>query len=496
MDSLDFNSPTKQSAKGIIIIFGLDAFNFFKKTFALLFIFIYKFFQNGNFFGLGSWGILLIFLGVIIALLFIAYLKYNNFLFHIDNEGFYLNKGILKKETINIPKSKIQNVYIKQNLLQQLINVVSLTIETAGDETSEVEINALDRNAALSLKNQILSVDSSATIETSETAPNVYYQVSIKKLILEGVSQNHLKSLVLLIFFLAGIYSQFNDIINQLELNTLFGDWFQMDEQSFLTFLIFNGVILFVLIVMAFIISLGKSVLVNFDLKVVEVGKTLEISKGLINKISLNLIPIRIQSLKITNNRLKRYFGLNTLFVSQAMADKKQKQSLSIIGLSEQQVHYLTEKIYPSYEGVTEKLKPESYYKRVQTIRGIMIALLINLIAIPFDDNRIFLINVILIPFIYFYVVNTFRKSYYDISESYLTLGSGFIETNKNILELHKIQSVEWSQTIFQKKKNIASLKVFTASSRFKIPYIHENQAKTVMDFMIFRITSSQKNWM
>jgi putative membrane protein len=87
-------------------------------------------------------------------------------------------------------------------------------------------------------------------------------------------------------------------------------------------------------------------------------------------------------------------------------------------------------------------------------------------------------------------------KSYYKIDESFLTTGNGFIESNTNILELHKIQSVEWSQSIFQKRKKIASLKVFTASSRLSIPYIKEDMAKAVMDFIIFRVTSSQKNWM
>lgn len=496
MEKFDFSYPTRQSAKGIIIIFGIDAFNFFKKTIALLFLFVFKYVKNGDFFGLGGYSIMLMFLLLILALLSIAYLKYQNFLFHVNKDGFHLNKGIFKKETINIPKSKIQNVYIKQNILQQLINVVSLTIETAGDDTSEVEINALDKTDALMLKNELLSVETTAKVETVNTTSNVYYKVSIRKLILEGVSQNHIKNLIVLIVFLAGLYSQFNDIINKMEWDDVFGNWFQMDYESFFAFMIFNGFILFVLIVLAFLISLGKSILVNYNLKVVEEGNTIEISKGLLNKISLNLIPIRIQSLKITNNRLKRHFGLNTLLVNQAMVDKKQRQNLSIIGLSEPQVNYLTAKIYPTYVNLSEKLKPENYYKRVNAIRGILIALTINLIAIPFFGTGFFLINLFIVPFIYLHTKHTYLKSYYKIDESFLTTGNGFIESNTNILELHKIQSVEWSQSIFQKRKKIASLKVFTASSRLSIPYINEDMAKAVMDFIIFRVTSSQKNWM
>jgi putative membrane protein len=496
MESFDFLNPTRQSAKGIIIIFGVDAFNFFKKTAALLFLFVFKYVKNGNFFGLGGFSFMLIFLAVLIALLTLAFFKYKNFLFHVDTNGFHLNKGIFKKETISIPKSKIQNVYIKQNLLQQLINVVSLTIETAGEETSEVEINALDKTMALVLKNELLSSEAKSMVENVNTTERVYYKVSIKKLILEGVSQNHIKSFIILLAFLVGLYSQFKDIVDQMQWNGVFGNWFQLDDKTVFSLMILNSLVFLILIVMSFLISLGKSILVNYNLKVIEQGKTLEISKGLLNKVSLNLIPIRIQSLKITNNRVKRYFGLNTLLVNQAMVDKKQKQSLSIIGLSEPQVNYLTEKIYPTYVNLSEKLKPESYYKRVNAIRGILIALTINLMAIPFFDTRFFLINLLIIPFIYLHTKHTYLKSYYTLNASHLTIGNGFIETNTNILELHKIQSVEWSQSIFQKRKNIASLKVFTASSKLSIPYIDEDRAKAVMDFIIFRVTSSQKNWM
>ncbi|MGJ8592884.1 MAG: PH domain-containing protein [Aquaticitalea sp.] len=452
--------------------------------------------KTGNFFGFGIYTFVLVVVVFLIGLLSIAYLKYKNFIFHIDKEEFHLNKGILKKEMIRIPKSKIQNVYIKQNVLQQLIDVVSLTIETAGDESSEVEINALDRSNAILLKNELLSVDTQIIEEKNDSYPTVYFAVSIKKLILEGISQNHFKSLILLIFFLSGLYSQFSDIIHNMELDDHFGEWFQMDESSLFYFMILNSVFFLLLMMTAFIISLGKSVIVNYDLKVIELNNTLEISKGLFNKVSLNLIPRRIQSIKITNNRLKRYFGLNTLFVSQAMADKKQKQSLSIIGLGKEQVDYLTTKIYPTYESVSEKLKPESYFKRVKAIRGIVIILILNLIAVSLLDYRLLLVNLILIPIVYVYTNRTFLKSYYQLDDSYLTLGDGFIETNTNILELHKIQSVEWSQSIFQKRRNIASLKIFTASSKLTIPYINEDRAKAVMDFIIFRVTSNQKNWM
>lgn len=74
--------------------------------------------------------------GILVYLLVVAFLNYWNFKFYLKDDDFYLTTGILNKESTVISKSKIQNVYIKQNFLQQLIDVVSLNIETAGDTDS------------------------------------------------------------------------------------------------------------------------------------------------------------------------------------------------------------------------------------------------------------------------------------------------------------------------------------------------------------------------
>ena len=92
-----------------------------------------------------SKGFFFLALGVVFVVVFflvLAILKYRNFIFHITDSEFRLDSGIINKENTVIPKLKIQNVSIKQNVIQQLINVVSLTIETAGDDKSEIEINA------------------------------------------------------------------------------------------------------------------------------------------------------------------------------------------------------------------------------------------------------------------------------------------------------------------------------------------------------------------
>jgi putative membrane protein len=55
---------------------------------------------------------------------------------------------------------------------------------------------------------------------------------------------------------------------------------------------------------------------------------------------------------------------------------------------------------------------------------------------------------------------------------------------------------VSFTQTVFQRRNNIASLLIATASGSVKIPHIKEDQARSVMDFLVYHVEISQKNWM
>ncbi len=142
---------------------------------------------------------------VLIAIFIIAVLKYLNFKFHLSKDDFHLSTGIINKDNTIIPKSKIQNVYIKQNFLQQLINVVSVKIETAGDKKSEIEISALDKPMALLLKKELFTKEKIENAPTEDVEErNVFFKASPKRLILEGLSQNHLKSFAVIASFIFG----------------------------------------------------------------------------------------------------------------------------------------------------------------------------------------------------------------------------------------------------------------------------------------------------
>lgn len=494
MNTFDFSQPLRQSAKGIIVIFGVQVFQFLKGTFLAFIPVILRVINTGNVYGLSNLLVFSIIFGILLLILIVSILKYLNFKFHVSSEGFHLQKGIINKENIIIPRAKIQNVYIKQNLLQQVINVSSLAIETAGDDKAEVEISALPIATALDLQKLLISEKRVESSEENETV--IYYKASIGKLFLEGITNNHFKSLLVIITFFSGLYYENKAYLQDLQFDEKVDGLLQTDEQSFFNMIVINIILIIVMLIVVILFSIVKTFLLNYNLQVTEQNSKLSISKGLLNKVNLNLLPSRIQTLTVTTNKLKQLFHLHTLHIKQAMTSKDQKENLSVVGLNALQVDYLVGHLYRDFTTPETKLKPEFYFKRLAIIRSLVILFLLNIVFFVLNDTNFYLLNIIAIPYAYFYVKHSYLNAFYSVEKKYVTVESGFIDSTKHILEVHKIQSVSFTQTLFQKRSHVASLLIATASGRVRIPHIKETQAKTFMDFLLYHVEISQKNWM
>lgn len=497
----DFTNPSRQSIKGIAVLFGFNSYKIIKSLFLAIAALSYSFIKSGKVFGMSQNKIIVIVFSVFLVIFIRSILQYLNFKFYIDNDDFILSKGILNKEKISVSKSKIQNIYIRQNVLQQIINVVQLEIETAGDAKAEVKINALSRERALELKEHLLSYKSieNKGLELLNDTPKVtavYYRASLKKLFLEGLSQNHIKSFMIIVGFVGGFYTSYEDYLKQLKLGDKFELLVKQNENSISILIVVFLLILSVTLIISILFSLIKTFLLNFELQVIEHKKTIEIKKGLFNKVAIILSPSRIQNIEIKNNRLKRYFGLNTLSIKQAMVDKKLQKHFSIIGLDRVQVDYLVKKLMQKIGLISKQEKPEKYYIRVLILKSIIPILIFNLLSFFKFGNQFWIVNLFLVPLISVLIYWRYRKAYYAIKDNMLIVGSGAISTITELLEFHKIQAVATKQTIFQKIRKIVTVEIYTASKATKILYVKESRANTIVDYLLYQVESQRKDWM
>lgn len=492
MEPIDFSQPSRQSSKGILVIFALNTIKFIRRFFVLFLAFGLSLSKDDSSFYLSTTKFTLIILGIFLLIFIFSILKYLNFKFYLDKDQFYLSAGILNKDMTIIPKSKIQNIYIQQNFIQQLIDVVSLTIETAGDDKTEIEIHALSHSTALDLKKQLFVKKqvSDTHLENEPFQSTVFFKASMKRLVLEGISQNHLKSFLIIVSFVFGLYNEFENYLENFGISERLKSSVNVDTGNIINILVANAFIVVFAILGSMLFSIINTFISNFNLKVIENEEIIEINKGLFNKLSLILDPVKVQNIIIKTNRLKEYFSLNTLSIKQTMMNVKQQKNFKIVALEKPQVTHLIQKIFTHYNDEGPYHKPDIYYKRMLWFRSISIAASVNILAFFIFGTYFWLVNIILIPWLVLFVRFTYKKANYQITENYLTIHSGFVDRVRNISELHNIQSVELKQNIFQKQKNIASLFIATASDKVKIPYITEKNAKSIIDYLLFKIES------
>ncbi|WP_299128794.1 PH domain-containing protein [uncultured Winogradskyella sp.] len=497
MNGYNFEQPSRQSIKGIIVIFGVTAYKIIKGTIVVIAVFLLKYIRSDKNIDFLSFKTVGISISIILLFLIIAFLKYLNFQFYVKDDHFFLKKGIFNKEEISVASSKIQNVYIKQNLLQQLINVVSLSIETAGDDKTEIEILALPKVKANALKAYLLqSKAHNDRLNTNSLEEAVFYKASVKKLFLEGISENHFKSFVLIFAFIIGIYNDVKAFVEQLDLNAVFGSWFQLDEESLVGLLLFNISIVVALFIISFLFSLVMMFIKNFKLTVKQKEEGLEISKGLFNKINLALSASRIQNTTIYTNKLKQVFGLYKLSFTQAMANKKQQRNFNIVGLNRGQISELLHQFYPKVEGQIIKNRPNIYMLYRLVLMSTVMLVIINVLLF-FWSKLFLLINIPLILYLAANAFYTYKKSYYHLDNEYIAIGGGrLIDTTTSFLEIKKTQAVSLNQTLFQKQRGLASVTIYSASKSVTIPHINLADAYRVKDYLLYKVEHENKNWM
>jgi len=170
MNKIDLTVPTRQSAKGLILIFIFSLRKFIGIFWPIILIAVFQknYFENKLVLGVTIIAVLILLIGHTI-------LWYFNFIFYVANGEFVLKKGYLRKKTLTIPLDRIQSVNTKQNVIQQFLNIETLEIDTAGSVAKELKIQALEKSFSIELQNLLRSqeinkqeIDSDNQVEITE----------------------------------------------------------------------------------------------------------------------------------------------------------------------------------------------------------------------------------------------------------------------------------------------------------------------------------------
>lgn len=499
-NSFDFSSFSRQSVKGILVIYINQIYTALKISWILLFLILKDFSKVQKV--VDAVYIYLGFAAILLFFLVRAYLIYKNFQFKVSNEHFILKQGILKKSNTSIPFDRIQNINFKQQIVQQIIGVFEVSIETAGSSKTEIAIRALSLEKAKALKEYITKNNGLPKENAEIEIEKPLLKIGVKELFKVSLTENHLQNLFLFFALLLGLFNQLQQVFDSLGQTETLDGFIEENTSAFSASIFIVLVATILLTVTALLSSFVRVFLIHFNLSAYLKKDAFEINQGLFTKKSIILKKQKIQNLTVSTNPLKRLIGINFITFKQAVSgkvqNKKKDKLIRIVGCKKDQVETIKSSLFDASEAENSTKKfPENYFKRRLFLFTFLFLIIVySSVFMLFTHFEILYSLLLVVPLVVFLIHKKVKKRFYKISDDMLLVGKGLLETHVTYLEIFKVQNIQMQQTIFQKRSNVADLILQTASGKIKIPCINDMDALSIYNHTLYKVETSQSEWM
>ena len=493
MSNTDFSVPRRQSAKGLILIFFQEGRRAIKLFWPAIVPVLISKDMRSKLLIIG-----LIILGGLALTLIHAILYYRKFKFHIEDQQFILRKGYLNRKVLNIPLDRIQNVNTNQSVLQQFLNVMTVEIDTAGSAKKELKIHALSKAVAVDLALYLsshLETKQKADEETKpeEAVEEQILRLSKRDLLKIGISQNHFKTAAIIFIFGFQFFNQLQDYFEEKTEEYAREAWTILSQSGWA---VLGFLILFFMLI-SFLYSMIRTLILFYDLRFIKLNLSYRIVSGLLNRKNV-LVPFRkIQQIDWETGPIKKIFGIYRVNIRQATSELATKTKLiEIPGCLSSHIELLKDDLFGSDQLKKQPVINSSniYFRRNWFYFAWLPAILISPVLL---FGWIYVVPLLLwIVLMFFHSKLTLSKSYFQVNNDQIRISSGAISHKLKQMEFHKVQHLEYRQSIFHKKRGVASLKIGNAAGFLLVPYIDEKIAKSLYDYLLYYSETSKEYWM
>ncbi|WP_276253689.1 PH domain-containing protein [Halomontanus rarus] len=448
-----------------------------------------------------AWSIYLAPVGLVVGVAYgLAY--YYRFEYELTRDTFDLSSGVFSRRSREIPFGRIQNVDVRQGIVQQLLGVAVVTVETAGGGETEAQLNVVSEDEANRLRREIRRLTAAAAAERSagessnehdraggdETAdleadatgseaidreletggePTRLFELSARELLLYSFTSFSFAAVggVLFLLFFAND-AAFGILLSLAE---PLGGPTTLDSASPLEYGVFGLVSLFNGLAVTYLLSVVYAFLGYYGFQVGRAGDDLVYERGLLQRYSGSIPLEKVQSLTVTDNPLQRRIGYAGLWIETAgYGPDSSGGSQSAIPLArKRRVYGFAERLSglerPSFRRPTTVAR-RRYLGRYSIVAGVVVAGAFGLSLVTALENWWLAAVAFLVvpPAAHLRWANL---GYY-VGDRNLVIRSGFWKRRTTVVPYYRLQTVSTRRSVFQRRLGLASLVVDTASSR------------------------------
>lgn len=433
---------------------------------------------------------------------FSAFEKWYYTTYWVENNVLHVKQGLFVKKESYLNKERVQTINTSSNVLYQMLGLKKIQIETAGGgddaEVSLAGITVEEATELIALLNEPTpEVKAEETLDevventvkkeiVTEEKQSTEYKLTWKEILLASVTSGQFGLLFSLIFF---VYNQVDEYIPK---------WIKNSVESYVMDHDIYGWIYMVaiLLVISWMISTIGYALKHGDFTVNRRNDEVRISQGLLEKKELVLKLHRIQGITIKESMLRQPFGYCAVQVEviqgKGLGDEKEEVTLHPI-IRKDRVQQLLAHLRLPYELNTNIISlPKAALRRYlidSFIFFAMLAIPLTGISIYFEKHFIMwaLIPLAILIFILGYA--TFKTNGYGVNGEQITLVYRSVGKYTGLVRRRHVQSMEKTQSYFQRRANLCTYKFSNASSNYKLEHTRVEDAERMQDWYKKRLS-------
>ncbi|MFB4335796.1 PH domain-containing protein [Bacillus cereus group sp. BfR-BA-01311] len=423
---------------------------------------------------------------------FSAFEKWYYTTYWVENNVLHVKKGLFVKKESYLNKERVQTINTSSNVLYQMLGLKKIQIETAGGgdgaEVSLAGITVEEATELIAMLNESASeLKVEKTLEEVEVKEIITeekqareYKLTWKEILIASVTSGQFGLLFSLIFF---VYHQVDEYIPK---------WIENSVKSYVMEHDIYGWILMIaiLLVLSWIISTIGYALKHGDFTVNRRNDEVRISQGLLEKKELVLKLHRIQGITIKEGILRQPFGYCAVQVeviqSKGTGDEKEKVTLHPI-IRKDRVQQLLAHLQLPYElNANITSLPKAALRRYlidSFIFFAMLAIPLTGISIYFEKYYIMWALLPLAILIFTLGYATFKTNGYSVNGEQITLVYRSVGKYTGLIRRRHVQSMEKTQSYFQRRADLCTYKFSSASSSYKIEHTRVEDAERMQDW-------------
>jgi putative membrane protein len=443
--------------------------------------------------------------GIVLGALIVAesILSYWFFRFHISDKSILIRQGWLKKKQLDIKFDRIQGINTQQNLIYRLLGLLNVSFDTAGSGGNEGNLPAVTREFADSLLERIgkerLTVE--ADKAESEAQSGVLVSLDWRDMIRIGLAN---RRALIVIALIGPLFEKLGD-----EFDTYVERTVLLAASNGIEVTTTNGLVIGLTIFLGLALILaGFSVTAAFlryhNFVLWLDGQTLRSRGGLITRHENSMDLGKIQTLRLQQGIVERWQRRFCMTARQAVASGKDRSkkvfsipSVPILKADQLRKLFLAPEAGdlsqdPRFGGF-KKISP--LYMRSKILFIGLVPSLLATIALSQLAGAVALVFLLWLPLVAAVTYRNWQRAGFMHDDQEIFRRSGIMGYRTVGLLFRKVQRVTLTQSRYQRRKNLASLRMNMASGSVRVPYIDHDTAKQLRDYILYKVESSQQAW-